>query len=373
MIKTIFYLEGKLFFRNKFKMILLGTTIIALIFGFIFTIDNQRRLLDNDTRNITSIYNSVITKQLEFTDAEGMEAPFNEFEQEIFEKLQAIEYSIHQYLTLINRGYISEAVTFRVQSLELIEKLKNQYGVELMKGNTLNKELIYFKSIEKLNIDFSFNNEGTTGMLYLLTICKVFFSYLGLIFILLMTYDFWGTTRDKKYNLLFMQPFSRKRIIFDKFLFQVLLLTTIFIVLEIIAFFIGSIFFGFGNIEYPIILSVENIPIIEISLLDYWIQSTFLGLLSMVFIVSLICLISSISSSVSTLISIVLMVFSIGFGLDKLIIKNNFYPTNIFNSSEFIQRNGTLFMGWSYIIASLLVCMLTVSLLHFAINKFTKL
>lgn len=131
------------------------------------------------------------------------------------------------------------------------------------------------------------------GIHFTSLIIKLFFNLVGtFILILIICKLFTQEIETGTFKFLTNQPLELKKIFYSKYFLTVSVGTLITLLVMILAFLIGYIFEGTGNLNYPVLITAGEDTYQFISVLEFITKSTILYLLGIVFTCSLVYLIS---------------------------------------------------------------------------------
>lgn len=371
MNNSILRLERKLFFRNKIKLMILFLLSGFLVVDYYMTINEQQAFSEQDLMGMQARYLSIIDLQKSYlVDSKG-NSEIQEQNNQILTELIELENLLFDYLRLKNTYLEIDSHSVRVKIVNKLQGLSEKNGVMLMDSKELVREEIYFHQLEEYQLDRSFNNEGISGGLFLLKAMKFWFSFAGLLILVLLFYDVWSKENAGSYRLLFTQPVLRINVLYSKLFFVFMSSFWLLIAIMLIAFSIGAIVKGVGSLDYPILLEMEN-KVRTVSLQSFLMQVFTLGLFNLFLFSSLLKFLDSFFKHNAIVLLTMLLLILVALGLDNLLLYNNYFPLNLFLGWKFLIFNGTIEYSYSIVLAIITQVTMASFLLKLSNNKKLK-
>lgn len=280
---------------------------VGIVIVILFLNQTMERLLEDD--EVDSITLSIENSNRVLKELPDLNLPEERLETALAEEKVELQL-LQQKLQFIKKGNWKEAIAVDLQLdenfLQGIQSGRIGGGepVEVVEYRmVLNKELLN-KGIEPTHEVYS-----TKGFNFTKTIANLFYSYIGIIFIVFLIGDILSREFERgTIKLHFTQPISRITIVNTKGVFAIVCSLFILFIITIVAFVSGSIMSGTGSIHYPVPLYSDPIGFMSVG--QQLGKSAWLFVFALVFTILITFLIATISRN--SIIAVGLTIILIG-------------------------------------------------------------
>lgn len=339
MINSINF-ESKKIVKEK-KNIIIVAAICTLIIVFYFIVQEQQKEQYDDRTRVAVELHAVVSGILQ---------------SEMEEKDDNVRIVLNQLLSLFEKNVndrnldnFSESLNTEIKYLKAIEKYYKLTGNELLPIIEVKGKLLVNNALVKEKISSIYNNQGTKGSYYLLTILDIWLNYSGMIILILFFFSYWAKEYEKNtIRFLITQPLKKGTILLNKFITSSFFSIFFLICSLFFAFTVGSVADGFGSFMYPIL--VEGDFLTTIPLYSYVLQSLILNFYSIGTLMGMLGFLSYLTKNSSlTLFLALFLSIGVSIGLFLIIGDDAFlYPLSLFNSGNFLKVKGSLEVGNSF-------------------------
>lgn len=308
MMKSLLILEvKKMLKQTKTKIILILS--IALVLVFLFANHSMEQMFKESELENLKLYidekNDIVKEIQGFTNLSD-EQKEEAIRTELYEK-KLLEKQLELLEENNNKEFIEIQIELDQRFLDgiLDGTLVGGEPIEYVEDRINLNESILQKDIEPVNELYS-----TKGFIFLKNTITVFFSYTGIALVLFLIGDILSREIERNtIKLLFTQAIPRINILNSKFFISIMSSILLLLTIVFTSFISGSLLSGTGSIHYPIPQYTN--PMKFISIFEYLLQSSFLFIFVIIYIISLVLFLSVFSNNSIT--SIGLTIVIIGF------------------------------------------------------------